>query len=58
MTPPPVLPKYDESKSVCGFRVCIVGFRGGARTTLFAGETPRESQCQGESEAATPVFAG
>ena len=25
-----ISPKYDESKFVCGFKVCIVGFRGGA----------------------------
>jgi len=28
--PPPASPKYDELKSVCGFKVCIVGFGGGA----------------------------
>ena len=26
----PSSPKYDELKLVCGLRVCIVGFRGGA----------------------------
>ena len=29
MSPHPSSPKYEQLMSVCGFRVCIVGFRGG-----------------------------
>jgi hypothetical protein len=31
--PHPASPKYDEIKSVCGFKICIVGFGGGVRRT-------------------------